>query len=204
MGARLLADWLVAPLCDREAIDARLDAVGELAADHTLRQELRDGLGEVYDLQRLTTRASTARAMPRDLAGVARTLRLLPKIKAKVTARRAPLLRELEGKLELCPDLRETLDAAMVEAPPLTPREGGMIRPGYDPALDELHAITRDGKQWIAKFQADEILRTNIPSLKVGFNQVFGYYIEVTHAQAGKVPSDYQRKQTLKNAERYI
>jgi DNA mismatch repair protein MutS len=204
MGARLLTDWLVAPLCDPEAIEARHDAVAELASDHTLRQELRDGLGEVYDLQRLTSRASTGRAMPRDLAGVARTLRLLPKIKAKVTARRAGLLRELENRLELCPDLRETLDTALVENPPLTPREGEMIRRGYDIALDELHAITRDGKQWIASFQAQEIRRTNIPSLKVGFNQVFGYYIEITNAHAGKVPADYQRKQTLKNAERYI
>jgi DNA mismatch repair protein MutS len=91
-----------------------------------------------------------------------------------------------------------------VDDPPLTPREGGLIRPGYDAALDELHAITRDGKQWMARFQADEITRTNIPSLKVGYNQVFGYYIEITHAHAGKVPADYQRKQTLKNAERYI
>src|SRR5262249_55857689 len=148
--------------------------------------------------------ASTGRAMPRDLAGVARTLRLLPRIKAKITARRASLLNELESNLELCIDLRETLDAALVDDPPLTPREGGLIRSGYDAALDELHAITRDGKQWMARFQAEEITRTNIPSLKVGYNQVFGYYIEITHSHAGKVPADYQRKQTLKNAERYI
>jgi DNA mismatch repair protein MutS len=204
MGARMLADWIVAPLYDRAAIDKRLDAVGELGGDHTLRQELRESLAEVYDLHRLTTRASTGRAMPRDLAGVARTLRLLPRIKAKITARRAALLNELENKLELCIDLREKLDAAMVDDPPLTPREGGLIRSGYDAALDELHAITRDGKQWMARFQSEEITRTNIPSLKVGYNQVFGYYIEITHAHAGKVPADYQRKQTLKNAERYI
>jgi DNA mismatch repair protein MutS len=204
MGSRLLADWLIAPLCDRAAIEARLDAVAELAGDHALRQELRDGLGEVHDLQRLTARASTGRATPRDLAGIARTLRLLPRVKAKITARRAALLRELETSLELCPDLRERLDAALVEDPPLTPREGSMIRPGYDASLDELHAITRDGKQWMVNFQAEEIVRTNIPSLKVGYNQVFGYYIEITHTHAGKVPSDYQRKQTLKNAERYV
>jgi DNA mismatch repair protein MutS len=204
MGARLLAGWLVAPLRDRAAIEARLDAVAELASDHALRQELRDGLAEVYDLQRLTSRASTGKAMPRELGGIARTLRLLPRIKAKVTARRSALLNQLELQLELCPDLREMLDAALVETPPLTAREGGMIRSGYDAVLDELHAITRDGKQWMANFQAQEIVRTNIPSLKVGYNQVFGYYIEVTHAHAAKVPSDYQRKQTLKNAERYV
>ena len=135
---------------------------------------------------------------------MARTLRLLPRIKAKVTARRAPLLRDLESRLELCPDLREALDAALVDEPPLSPREGGVIRPGYDAELDELHGIARGGKEWIARFQAEEITRTGIASLKVGFNQVFGYYIEITHTHASKIPADYQRKQTLKNAERYI
>jgi len=204
MGTRLLQEWIVAPLADHAAITARLDAVAELKKEHALRLELRDRLGEAYDLQRLTARISTGRASPRDLAGVARTLRLLPSIKAKVTARSAPLLCDLEARLELCPDLREALDAALVDEPPLSPREGGVIRAGHDPELDRLGAITRDGKGWIAKYQTDEIARTNIPSLKVGYNQVFGYYIEITHTHAAKIPADYQRKQTLKNAERYI
>jgi DNA mismatch repair protein MutS len=204
MGARLLAEWIISPLADRQPIEARLDAVEELLGTHALRQELRQTLGEAYDLQRLTARVSTGRASPRDLASVARTLRLLPRVKAKVTARQAGLLRELEARLDLCHDLRETLDAGLVDDPPLSPREGGVIRPGYNQELDELRAVARDGKDWIARFQAGEITRTGIPSLKVGFNQVFGYYIEVTHAQATKVPPDYQRKQTLKNAERYI
>jgi DNA mismatch repair protein MutS len=204
MGARLLAEWVVTPLADRRRIEARHDAVEELLGAHSLRQELRDALGEAYDLQRLTARVSTGRATPRDLASVARTLRLLPRVKAKVTAREAVLLRELESRLDLCHDLREALDGALVDDPPLSPREGGVIRPGYSQELDELRNITKDGKEWIARFQADEIRRTNIPSLKVGFNQVFGYYIEVTHTHAGKVPPGYQRKQTLKNAERYI
>jgi DNA mismatch repair protein MutS len=204
MGARLLQEWIVTPLAERSAIEARLDAVGEFGGEHALRQDLRGGLGEAFDLPRLTARISTGRAGPRDLAAVGRTLRLLPRIKAKVTARRAPLLRDLESRLELCPDLRELLDAALVDEPPLSPREGGVIRRGYDTALDELHAIASGGKDWIARFQAQEIRRTAIPSLKVGFNKVFGYYIEITHAHAAKVPSDYQRKQTLKNAERYI
>jgi DNA mismatch repair protein MutS len=204
MGARLLQDWLIAPLAERPAIEGRLDAVAELKDDGVLRGGLREALAEVYDLQRLTSRACTGRASPRDLTGVARTLRLLPRIKAKVTARRAPLLRELEARLELCPDLREALDRALVDDPPATAKEGGLIRRGYDAELDELHAISHDGKEWIAKFQADEITRTGIPSLKVGFNRVFGYYIEITNAHASKIPGDYQRKQTLKNAERYI
>jgi DNA mismatch repair protein MutS len=128
----------------------------------------------------------------------------LPRLKAKVTARRANLLRDLEGRLELCPDLREMLDAGLVDDPPLSPREGGTIRPGYDAPLDDLHAIAKGGKEWIANFQASEITRTGISSLKVGFNRVFGYYIEITNTHAHKIPPDYQRKQTLKNAERYV
>src|SRR5262249_3294649 len=146
----------------------------------------------------------TGRASPRDLAAVARTLRLLPRLKAKVTARRAALLGELEARLELCPDLRESLEAALVDDPPLSPREGGIIRRGYHAELDELHAIPQGGKDWIARFQAQEITRTGIGSLKVGFNKVFGYYIEITHTHVNKIPTDYTRKQTLKNAERYI
>src|SRR5204862_5405215 len=107
-------------------------------------------------------------------------------------------------RLELCPDLRQALDSALVDDPPLSPRDGGVIREGFDASLDELRGIARGGKEWIARFQAEEITRTGIGSLKVGFNQVFGYYIEITHAHASKIPSDYQRKQTLKNAERYI
>jgi DNA mismatch repair protein MutS len=204
MGARRLQEWLVAPLASRPAIEARLDAVAELLEEHTLRTELRELLHEGFDLQRLSARISTGRASPRDLAAVLRTLRLLPRIKAKVTARHSGLLSELEGRLELCPDLREALDSALVDEPPLSPREGGVIRRGYHAELDELHAIASGGKEWIAQFQATEITRTAIPSLKVGYNQVFGYYIEVTHAHAKKIPDDYQRKQTLKNAERYI
>jgi DNA mismatch repair protein MutS len=204
MGARLLQEWLLSPLAEREAIEARLDAVAELLDGHALRQELRVALAEAFDLQRLTARASTARASPRDLLAVAKTLALLPRVKAKVAARRSALLGELEARLELCPDLREALDSALADDPPLSPREGGVIRRGYDADLDGLHAVATSGKEWIANFQADEVRRTGIGSLKVGYNQVFGYYIEVTNAHAARVPPDYQRKQTLKNAERYI
>jgi DNA mismatch repair protein MutS len=204
MGARLLQEWIGAPLADRAAIDGRLDAVAELKDEHALRQELRARLSEASDLQRLTARVSTGRASPRDLAAVGRTLALLPRIKAKVTARRAALLRELEARLELCPDLREAIESALVDSPPISAKEGGVIRPGYDAALDELHAITKHGKEWIAKFQADEITRTGINSLKVGYNQVHGYYIEITHTHGNRVPSNYERRQTLKNAERYV
>jgi DNA mismatch repair protein MutS len=204
MGSRLLQEWLVTPLAERQAIEQRLDAVGELLEELALRQQLREALAEAFDLQRLTTRVSTGRASPRDLAHVAATLALLPRVKAKVTARRSELLRDLEGRLELCPDLREALEGALGDDPPLSPREGGVIRAGYNAELDELRTIGREGKDWLARYQVAEIARTNIPSLKVGYNQVFGYYIEITHTHVAKIPENYTRKQTLKNAERYI
>jgi DNA mismatch repair protein MutS len=204
MGARVLQDWLLAPLAERSAIEHRLDAVAELKDEMRLRTDLRAALKEAFDLQRLTSRASTGRASPRDLGAVVQTLRILPRIKAKITARCAALLRELENRLELCIELREGLESALVDEPPQNSREGGIIRRGYNVELDELHDIARGGKEWIARFQADEIARTGISSLKVGFNKVFGYYIEITHTHSSKVPSDYTRKQTLKNAERYI
>jgi DNA mismatch repair protein MutS len=204
MGARMLQDWLLAPLTDLERINARQAATGELKEQHAFRRELQTLLKEAHDLARLTTRASTGRASPRDLAAVVATLRLLPGTKALVTARKAPLLNELESRMELCAELRTAIESALVDEPPLSAKEGGVIRPGYHAELDQLHDISRGGKEWIAQFQAEEIARTGISSLKVGFNQIFGYYIEVTHTHATKIPSNYQRKQTLKNAERYI
>jgi DNA mismatch repair protein MutS len=203
MGARLLHDWILAPLAERPAIMARLDAVAELLDVHGPRRELRESLADVLDLQRLTTRASTGRASPRDLAAVNRTLALLPRIKTHIKGQQAALLRDLEARLEVCPELREVLESALVDDPPISPREGGIIRRGYDKDLDELYAITTEGKDWIARFQADEVRNTGITSLKVGFNQVFGYYIEITHANAARVPTHYKRVSTLKNAERY-
>ncbi len=204
MGGRLMQEWLIAPLTNRAAIESRLDAVAELREAGGLRADLRELLRQAFDLQRLSARVSTARASPRDLAAVGRTLALLPKLKAKLTARRAGMLQELEGQIDLCVELRLALETALVDEPPLTAKEGGIIRPGYDLALDELRQVARGGKEWISRFQAQEITRTGIPSLKVGYNRVFGYYIEITHTHAGKIPADYQRRQTLKNAERYI
>jgi DNA mismatch repair protein MutS len=204
MGARMLHDSLLAPLTDLAAITARLDAVEELVKDHALRGQLRDLLDACSDIQRLTTRVSTGRATPPDLAKIAATLRLLPALKAKLAGRRAALLVALEQRLELCPDLRDLLDRALKDDPPLSAKDGGVVRDGYSPELDELRKLSTEGKGWIARYQAQEITRTNIASLKVGYNEVHGYYIEVTHANAGRVPADYTRKQTLKNAERYI
>ncbi len=204
MGARLLQESLLAALTERAAIEARLEAVGELVEAHALRQEMRTALEQAADLHRLGARAGTGRASPRDLAAVARTLRLLPTLRARLAGCRAGLLRELERHLDPCPELGQALDAALVENPPTDPREGGVIRDGHDPYLNELRANARSGKEWIARFQAEEAARTGIAGLKVGFTQVFGYYIEVSHTHSRKVPAHYQRKQTLKNAERYV
>jgi DNA mismatch repair protein MutS len=204
MGARKLHDWILSPLAEREAIEARLDAVDELLRQTGARGDLRETLKEIPDLQRLTTRVSTARAVPRDLVGIRKALRLLPKIKAKVTGRQTKLVNDLETRLELCPDLRDLLDKGLADEPPPTLKDGGVIREGYSADLDELRRLTREGKDWLARYQAQEIARTGIPSLKVGFNSVHGYYLEVTHAHGAKVPAEYARRQTLKNAERYI
>ncbi len=204
MGSRLLCDWIANPLTDLEAIAARHDAVEELVGDAALGDSLREQLRHVYDLQRLLARVSTGRASPRDLSFVGRTLARLPAVKAKLTARNSALLTRLESDLDLCPDVRGQLEAALVEDCPLTSRDGGFIRSGFHERLDELRDLAAGGKKWIAKYQAEESQRSGIPNIKVGYNKVFGYYLEVTHAHAQKVPASFIRKQTIKNAERYI
>lgn len=203
MGSRLLHDSVLAPLTDAVAINARLDAVEELLRDHALRRAVREHLESCADIQRLTTRVSTAKAGPRDLSAIARTLRKLPAVKAKLTGRRSPLLQDLEKRLELCPDIREALDKAIEDDPPHIAKEGGVIRAGYSAELDELRALATDGKNWIARYQAQEITRTGIASLKVGYNEIDGYYLEITNANETKTPAEYKHQKTLKNAKRY-
>ena len=204
MGSRRLGDWVANPLTNIAEIDARLDAVAEFVAHGTLVQEIREQLRKVYDLERLLARVTTGRATPRDLSHVAATLRLLPALKAKLTARSSDLLNRLEAEMDLCPDLRSKLETALENECPLVSRDGGFIRPTFSADLDALRELASGGKQWIARYQADEAERAGIPSLKVGFNSVFGYYLEITHTHREKVPSHYIRKQTVKNAERYI
>ncbi len=146
----------------------------------------------------------TGRASPRDLKYLGNTLACLPKIKAKLTSRASHLLSELEGRVDLCADIRAPLDQALIDDCPLTARDGGFIRAGYRADVDEYRELMAGGKQWMAEYQADECERTGITSMKVGFNSVFGYYLEVTHTHREKIPANYIRKQTLKNAERYI
>jgi DNA mismatch repair protein MutS len=204
MGSRLFGDWVAGPLTTLADIDARLDAVAEFLAQSALSHDLRDRLRHVFDVERLLARVTTGRATPRDLSCLVRTLACLPAIKAKLTARSSSLLNRLECELDLCPDLRAKLEAALEEECPLVSRDGGFIRGGFNADLDALRELASGGKQWIARYQAEEATRTGIANLKVGFNNVFGYYLEITHAQHDKVPAHYVRKQTVKNAERYI
>ncbi|MCA9101750.1 MAG: DNA mismatch repair protein MutS [Planctomycetales bacterium] len=204
MGSRLLTDWMANPLGEVEPIERRLDAVAELVADAPLGEALSEALRGIYDLERLMARVTTGRASPRDLSFVCRTLRALPAIKAKLTARQSERLTALEDRLDLCAELRAALDAALEDDCPLTSRDGGIIRRGYHEELDAVSELARGGKRWIAEYQARESERTGIANLKVGFNKVFGYYIEVTHAHRDVIPDDYIRKQTIKSAERYI
>jgi DNA mismatch repair protein MutS len=204
MGSRLLAEWVANPLAELTPINQRLEAVAELAADSRLTDDLREKLRGIYDIQRLLARITTGRASPRDLGHVGQTLAALPPVKAKITGRRSPLLTGLEAELDLCPDIRARLEAALVENCPLQSRDGGIIRLGYNAELDGLRELAAGGKQWIARYQAEEAEGTGIANLKVGFNKVFGYYIEVTHSHGHKIPENYIRKQTVKNAERYI
>ncbi|MAV36362.1 MAG: DNA mismatch repair protein MutS [Planctomycetaceae bacterium] len=204
MGSRLLADWMSNPLVDIQAIESRLDAVAELMQEEALRERQREQLRSVYDVQRLLARITTGRATPRDLKFIGRTLGMLPRIKHSLEPCESSRLCQLQTEIDLCPPLRQLLDAALVDDCPLNARDGGVIRDGYHAELDRLRELAAGGKQWIAQYQAAESERTGIGSLKVGFNKVFGYYLEVTNTHQAEVPETYIRKQTLKNAERYI
>ena len=204
MGGRLLRQWINFPLAAVEPIRARHQAVEELVQGAEFREELAERLAETSDVERILGRVATRRATPRDLLGLARTLAVLPQIKARLTARESDLLANLEGQLDLLGDLRDLLGRAIADDAPARLTDGDIIRAGYSEELDRLRGVGTSGARWLAEFQAGEARRTGIGSLRVGFNKVFGYYIEVTHAHAGRVPVDFVRKQTLKNAERYI
>jgi DNA mismatch repair protein MutS len=204
MGGRLLRRWVIFPLAERESIQGRLDAVEELLHARDLRVDLARLLADTSDVERITGRVATSRAGPRDLLALGRTLAQLPAIKARLTGRQSDLIAQVEADLDLLGDVREVLQAAIADDPPLRLSDGGVIRPGYNADLDRLRNIGSTGAKWLAEFQAAEVQRSGIPSLKVGYNKVFGYYIEITNTYRDKAPLDYVRKQTVKNAERYI
>ncbi len=204
MGGRLLRSWLVRPLRDVEKIKQRLDSVDALFSGSRTRKALRDELRHVGDLERLAGKVCTGRAMPRDLVTLRLTLQQIPGIRQALSDEKAETLCTLRDNLKLCQNTVDRLAKALVDEPPAKMDAGGYIREGFSEELDELRTIARSGKEFLARLQADESKRTGIPSLKVGYNRVFGYYLEVTNAHKDKVPKDFIRKQTLVNAERYI
>jgi DNA mismatch repair protein MutS len=210
MGARLLKRWLDEPLLEPEAIAARLDAVDALAQQSIRRDALRQMLRPLADLERLAARASTGTANARDLVALRQSLQRLPALYAEADAllrelsQPPTLLATLAPRLAPLHELCQLLERALVDDPPADLKSGGVIRDGYDPELDRLRQVRTDGKQWIAQLEAKERQRTGISSLKVGYNAVFGYYLEVSKPHLNKVPPDYIRKQTLANAERFI
>jgi len=204
MGGRKIRQCILQPLLQADRIDSRLNAVEELYKNVTLQEELRETLHKMYDMERLIARANMGAANARDMLALKDSLRLIPSVKEKISNAEASLLTILHEQLEELSDLADIIDNAIQPEPPVTIREGRIIKDGCNEDLDELRSTATEGKDWIASLQQTERERTNIPSLKIGYNQVFGYYIEVTNTHKEKVPEDYTRKQTLTNAERFI
>src|SRR5262245_22659942 len=204
MGGRLLRDWILRPLLSAAAIDERLDGVESLLERPGERAALRSRLANVHDIERLLARCSLGSATARDVVALRDSLAVLPEIAALAVAFAAPPLARVMAGLDALADLHASLQRALVDDPPATVREGGLLRDGYRPELDELRAIRRDGRATLAAIETRERERTGIASLKVRYNKVFGYYIEVSNVHRKSVPSDYERKQTLVGAERYV
>jgi DNA mismatch repair protein MutS len=205
MGARLLRQWMLAPLVDRAAIERRLEAVAALAGDLIARQALRDALDGVRDVERLAGKAAAGRATPREVGALGASLGRMPAVEAALRRVAAEnVLADALATWDGCGDLAADVTRTLVERPPAAIGEEPAVRADVDAELDELRAIRDGGRDGIAAIQARERARTGIASLKVGFNKVFGYYIEVSNANAHLVPEDYQRRQTLSGAERYV
>ena len=203
MGARLLRSWLLRPSIRRGEIEARHGAVAELHASHMKRDGLRNLLQEIADVERLTGRLNLGSATPRDLLALRRSLDQVPRIRGILTTCSASLLQVLNDSTDELADVRALLEAALADEPPAKVSDGGVIRAGYSAELDELRSLSRDAKQTIAALEADERARTGIGTLRIRYNNVFGYFIEVSKANATRVPEDYERRQTLANAERF-
>lgn len=204
MGGRLLRRWIIRPLRMLEPIRQRHQAVEQFCSDHALRESIREELGKVGDLERLMSRISVGRTNARDLRQLAASLEVVPALRERLEPISDPLLESLCSRLHPLEELRGRIDSAIVDEPPAGIRDGGMIREGLDPELDEVRGIARDGKSYIAGIRDELAARTGIPSLKIGYNKVFGYYIEVTNTHSARVPEEFIRKQTLVNSERYI
>ena len=204
MGGRLLRRWLNDPLIDRKEINDRLDAVEELKDSIILRGDVVDALKKVYDIERLAGKISYGNANGRDMISLKNSVKQLPEIKKVLSTTGAGLLKEIYENIDTLNDIYEIIEKSIVDEPPIGVKDGGIIKIGYDPEIDKLKLATTEGKKWILELEAKEREQTGIKGLKVGFNKVFGYFIEVTKSNLSMVPDRYVRKQTLTNCERYI
>ncbi len=204
MGARMFRNWLCMPLCDLDSIELRHDAVGELKDSDTGLSELRNLLSTIADTERIAARVSTFRASGKDLVALGITLRKIPLLRKLLGQFTSDLLIALSAQCDSMDELADLLEAAIEPQCPSHLRDGGVIRDGFDEELDRLRSISKDGQTWLRNYQKQQIEKTGIANLKIGYNKVFGYYIEVSHSAADKTPPNYVRKQTIKNAERYI
>jgi DNA mismatch repair protein MutS len=204
MGSRMMHNWLCMPLCDVDSIELRHDAVGEFSQNDRCCSSVRKLLKTTSDIERIAARISTFRTTPKDLVALKITLRMIPDLRRILGDCKSDLAQNLAKKCDSMDELAELLESAIEPEPPSHIRDGGVIRAGFDADLDRLRSISKDGRSWLAEFQQKESRRAGIAKLKIGFNKVFGYYIEVNRSAADKVPADYVRKQTIKNAERYI
>ncbi|NVM22370.1 MAG: DNA mismatch repair protein MutS [Desulfobacterales bacterium] len=204
MGGRRLRTWLQYPLLDLEQIGARLDAVEEAKEKLLASRSLREAMEEIHDLERLNSKIALDRCNARDLVALKNSIQRLPRIRSLVEGYTSGLFLQIRDQWDELSDIGRQIEQSICNEPPLTLREGGIIKPGFDQGLDELIGISREGKDWISRLEAKERQATGINSLKVGFNKVFGYYIEVSKTHIKSVPARYVRKQTLVNGERYI
>ena len=204
MGGRLLRAWIEEPLTQKDKIERRLDAVDELMHNFLLTQEVRSALEPIYDIERLVTRISYGSVNARDALALGNSLKMIPKVKEFLADYRSVALCDINNRLDPMEDVCELLERAIDPEAPLPIREGGIIRKGYNQELDELRSASTNGKEWINKIEQKEREETGIKNLRVGYNKVFGYYIEVTRSQLTMVPYRYQRKQTLAGSERFI
>ena len=204
MGARTLRGYIEQPLIDKEEIEKRLTAIEELNSQMITREELREYLNPIYDLERLIGRISYQTANPRDLIAFKTSLGMLPPIKTLLSELKSPLMQEISEELDTLTDLYDLVEKSIQEEPPISIREGNMIRDGYNEDVDRYRTAKTEGKSWLAEIETKERERTGIKNMKIKFNKVFGYYLEVTNSYKDLVPEDYIRKQTLTNAERYI
>lgn len=203
MGARLLRNYIEQPLIEKDEMEKRLDAIQELNQDSISRDEIREYLNPIYDLERLLSKVTYKTANPRDLIAFRNSLEMLPPIKTVLSAFEKDELTEIRKQIDGLEDIYQLIDEAIIEEPPISIREGGMIKDGFDETIDRLRSAKHDGKQWLAQLEEEDRERTGIKNLKIKYNKVFGYYFEVTNSYKDLVPEDYIRKQTLANAERY-